>query len=162
VGAFPTNHVGHTLQVRKDMKERYGVQFPLYDKIEVCFYVTCAAELRVFELCVSVYLCITCVAETIFVRLMHPTTRSGVNQTNQVNGAGRHPLYTALFQYEPELSGYATRVSWNFEKFLLDKNGVPVRRFRPGVVPEEMAADVEMLLKTGRVNPARKKSLNEY
>ncbi len=36
VGAYPTNHVGHTLQVRKDMKERYGVQFPLYDKIEVC------------------------------------------------------------------------------------------------------------------------------
>lgn len=92
----------------------------------------------------------------------HNTIGVCIKRTAQVNGAGRHPLYTALFQYEPELSGYATRVSWNFEKFLLDKNGVPVRRFRPGVVPEEMAADVKMLLETGKVAPARKKSLNEY
>lgn len=36
-----------------------------------------------------------------------------INQNHkQVNGAGRHPLYAALFQYEPELSGYPTRIAW--------------------------------------------------
>ncbi len=52
--------------------------------------------------------------------------------------------------------------SWNFEKVLIDGNGVPVRRYRPGVGPEEITADIETLLKTGKVPPARKKSLNEY
>ena len=34
-------------------------------------------------------------------------------------------------------AGKAGNVTWNFEKFLVDKDGQVVRRFRPKVVPED-------------------------
>lgn len=51
----------------------------------------------------------------------------------------------------------------HFEQFLIDGNGVPVRRYRPGVEPEELTNDVAALLKTGTLGPAKKKkSLNDF
>lgn len=46
---------------------------------------------------------------------------------------------------------------------MIDGNGVPVRRYRPGVEPEELTNDVAALLKTGTLGPAKKKkSLNDF
>jgi glutathione peroxidase len=44
----------------------------------------------------------------------------------------------------------ATDISWNFEKFLVDRNGKVVARFSPTVKPEEVAltSAIEKLLKT--------------
>ena len=45
------------------MKDRFGVTFPIYDKIDV-------------------------------------------------NGQGTHPLYQDIKKFEPELSGYSTKIAW--------------------------------------------------
>ncbi|CAM9357384.1 unnamed protein product [Phaeothamnion confervicola] len=83
-----------------------------------------------------------------------------------VNGPTAHQLYVALKSWEPELSGYGDRVNWNFEKFLLNGNGIPVRRYRPGVLPTDprLFADVKALTTGDGTLPPRRKtaSLNEY
>lgn len=53
-----------------------------------------------------------------------------------VKGARQHPLYAILSDF-PDDAGKAGNVTWNFEKFLVDKDGQVVRRFRPKVVPED-------------------------
>jgi glutathione peroxidase len=65
----------------------------------------------------------------------------------EVNGPGRHPLYAALTE-TPDADGQAGDVQWNFEKFLLDRDGTVVARFRPGTTPEDPAvtAAVEKVL----------------
>lgn len=50
-----------------------------------------------------------------------------------VNGPKRHPLYKYLIS---KSSTPGEDVSWNFEKFLVDKNGNIVARFKSGVGPE--------------------------
>jgi glutathione peroxidase len=52
-----------------------------------------------------------------------------------VKGPRQHPLYAILSDF-PDDAGKAGNVTWNFEKFLVDKDGFVVRRFRPKVVPE--------------------------
>ena len=53
----------------------------------------------------------------------------------EVNGAGRHPLYSALTAAE-DAAGVAGDVQWNFEKFLVDRDGGVVARFAPTVAPD--------------------------
>jgi glutathione peroxidase len=53
-----------------------------------------------------------------------------------VKGEGQHPLYTLLSQ-TPDDSGKAGNVTWNFEKFLVGRDGRVVRRFRSKVTPED-------------------------
>jgi glutathione peroxidase len=64
-----------------------------------------------------------------------------------VKGANQHPLYAILTQF-PDDAGKAGNVAWNFEKFLLDKGGRVVRRFRSKVEPEspEVVKAIESLL----------------
>ena len=53
-----------------------------------------------------------------------------------VKGADQHPLY-AILSDSPDDTGKAGNVSWNFEKFLVGRDGHVVRRFRPKIVPED-------------------------
>jgi glutathione peroxidase len=53
-----------------------------------------------------------------------------------VKGSKQHPLYAILSAF-PEDAGKAGNVSWNFEKFLIGKDGRVVQRFRSKVVPED-------------------------
>jgi len=53
-----------------------------------------------------------------------------------VNGGGRHRLYTGLVDHADE-QGRSGDVQWNFEKFLVDAAGVVVARFSPGVEPDD-------------------------
>jgi glutathione peroxidase len=64
-----------------------------------------------------------------------------------VNGPERHPLYGELAKLADE-AGEAGDVQWNFEKFIVSPEGVPVGRFRPVVEPEsaEMIAAIESAL----------------
>ncbi|WP_333769957.1 glutathione peroxidase [Streptomyces sp. IBSBF 2435] len=64
-----------------------------------------------------------------------------------VNGANRHPLYAELTQL-PDAAGEAGDITWNFEKFLVNGDGVAVSRFRPAVAPEtpEVTGAIEALL----------------
>lgn len=49
----------------------------------------------------------------------------------EVNGPNRSPLYAILTQVEP-----AGDVQWNFEKFVVSKDGAVVGRFRSRVAPD--------------------------
>lgn len=69
-----------------------------------------------------------------------------------VTGAKRHPLYAALIAALPETEGRAAteamlrghgieptaapEVVWNFEKFLIARDGQVVRRFSPDTAPD--------------------------
>jgi glutathione peroxidase len=72
----------------------------------------------------------------------------------EVNGPGRHPLYAALAGTVPEAeakpdSSMRTRLAahgvhpgpddvlWNFEKFLISRDGQVVGRFAPDVIPDD-------------------------
>ncbi|MCM1984362.1 glutathione peroxidase [Lyngbya confervoides] len=58
-------------------------------------------------------------------------------------GADQHPLYQTLTQTPP-----AGEVAWNFEKFLVNKNGEVVARFKSAVSPDapELVAAIENAL----------------
>jgi glutathione peroxidase len=62
----------------------------------------------------------------------------------EVNGDNAHPLYKYL---KNELRGCCGNgIKWNFTKFLIDRNGNPVKRFAPFVKPENLTKDIEILL----------------
>lgn len=50
-----------------------------------------------------------------------------------VNGAARHPLYTAL---AGKSSPFPGDISWNFNKFLVGRDGKILARFSSGAAPE--------------------------
>jgi glutathione peroxidase len=54
----------------------------------------------------------------------------------EVKGDGQHPLYSILTESADD-SGKAGNVSWNFEKFLVGRDGHVVRRFRSKIEPED-------------------------
>ncbi|MEJ8757715.1 glutathione peroxidase [Pontibacter sp. H259] len=61
-----------------------------------------------------------------------------------VNGDKAHPIFRFL---KTRLGGIlGSRVKWNFTKFVIDKNGVPVKRFSPFTKPENMEAYIKQLL----------------
>jgi len=62
----------------------------------------------------------------------------------EVNGDNAHPMYKYLKNQLPGLFG--SRIRWNFAKFLIDSNGVPVKRFSPATKPEQLVGDIERLL----------------
>jgi glutathione peroxidase len=62
-----------------------------------------------------------------------------------VNGDDSHPLFNYL---KSQQSGLVTdAIKWNFTKFLVDKNGMPVERYAPQTKPSEISEDIEKLLK---------------
>ncbi len=61
-----------------------------------------------------------------------------------VNGANAHPLFQYL---KASLGGFfGSQVKWNFTKFVVDKNGVPIKRFAPFTKPASMEAYIQKLL----------------
>ena len=56
----------------------------------------------------------------------------------EVNGDGATELYRLLKAAQPG-EGDSSDITWNFEKFLVDRNGEVVRRFSPIITPEQDA-----------------------
>lgn len=54
----------------------------------------------------------------------------------EVNGPGRHPLYTELVKTADQ-EGKDGDIAWNFEKFLIGADGSVVARFAPTVTPDD-------------------------
>jgi glutathione peroxidase len=52
-----------------------------------------------------------------------------------VNGENRHPIYSELTAVA-DADGHSGDIRWNFEKFLVAKDG-SVTRFSPMVTPED-------------------------
>lgn len=63
-----------------------------------------------------------------------------------VNGANTHPLYTYLKQTCGGTMG--DFIKWNFSKFLVNRAGIPVKRYAPNVNPVDIEADIVELLKS--------------
>lgn len=65
----------------------------------------------------------------------------------EVNGEGRHPLYERLAGFA-DAEGHSGDIRWNFEKFLIGRDGTVVARFAPQTEPEaaELVAAVEAQL----------------
>jgi glutathione peroxidase len=83
-----------------------------------------------------------------------------------VNGPNAHPLYKYLKSQQPVsfpnaagkttaamLSKDAGAIEWNYTKFLVDKNGIPVKRFKSAYDPLEFEGDVRLLLNNLPVTP---------
>ncbi|WP_067847217.1 glutathione peroxidase [Nocardia lijiangensis] len=59
-------------------------------------------------------------------------------EKTEVNGENRHPLYRELVE-TADAEGATGDIQWNFEKFLIDRDGKVTARFRPTVKPEDQA-----------------------
>ncbi len=61
-----------------------------------------------------------------------------------VNGRETHPVYAWLRSQKRGLLG--GRITWNFTKFLVDRDGSVIGRYGPTTEPEQLAADIELAL----------------
>jgi len=52
----------------------------------------------------------------------------------EVNGSGRHPLYAWLTD---PANGYPGDIQWNFEKFLIGRDGRVLKRYMPTTPPRD-------------------------
>ncbi|OBU02003.1 glutathione peroxidase [Morganella psychrotolerans] len=62
-----------------------------------------------------------------------------------VNGTSAHPIFCYLKNELPGLPG--GRIKWNFTKFLIGRDGEPLKRFAPFTTPEKMEAAILAALK---------------
>lgn len=61
-----------------------------------------------------------------------------------VNGDNTHPVFKYL---KAELGGFLNSgIKWNFTKFLLDKQGKPIKRYAPLTKPESIEGEIKNLL----------------
>ena len=61
-----------------------------------------------------------------------------------VNGKNAHPLFKYL---KSELKGTLTNnVKWNFTKFLINRDGVPFKRFSSSTEPEDISSSIDEVL----------------
>lgn len=68
-----------------------------------------------------------------------------VFQKVEVKGFHVAPLFKFLMDKQPGFFG--NDIKWNFTKFLIDKNGQPVKRFSPSTTPLNMTTNIDELLK---------------
>ncbi|EPZ32438.1 glutathione peroxidase [Rozella allomycis CSF55] len=61
-----------------------------------------------------------------------------------VNGSNTHPLYAFL---KTKCPGFGINaIKWNFTKFLVDKNGNPIKRYGPQEEPLTIIPDIEKII----------------
>ncbi|CAN5497863.1 glutathione peroxidase [soil metagenome] len=62
----------------------------------------------------------------------------------EVNGGEAHPLYKWLRDEKGGLLG--SKIKWNFTKFLVGKDGTPIKRYGSTTKPEKLKGDIEKAL----------------
>ena len=77
------------------------------------------------------------------------STKFGVTfpvfQKTDVNGLHTHPLFEYLKAAAPGLLG-TEAIKWNFTKFLIDRYGLPVKRYASTTSPKNIREDIKKLL----------------
>ena len=63
-----------------------------------------------------------------------------------VNGSKAHPIYKFL-KTKIKSGLFSSRIKWNFEKFLIDGNGKPIKRFSPKSKPASFEGEIIKALK---------------
>ena len=66
-------------------------------------------------------------------------------QKTDVNGHHTHPLFVYLKTAAPGLLG-TEAIKWNFTKFLIGRDGLPVKRYASASSPASISADIQKLL----------------
>lgn len=61
-----------------------------------------------------------------------------------VNGGHTHPLFADLKEAAPGSMGNS--IKWNFNKFLISRDGEKVKRFSPKTEPDSMRSEIEAWL----------------
>ncbi|KAG9408267.1 hypothetical protein AC1031_021514 [Aphanomyces cochlioides] len=76
-----------------------------------------------------------------------------VFQKAPVNGPHTQPVFKYLKQ---NASGgvFGNFIKWNFQKFLIDQDGKPIKRFSPKTTPSEIEAEIVELLKANQAKDA--------
>jgi glutathione peroxidase len=69
-----------------------------------------------------------------------------MNEKIDVNGDNAHPIYEYIKDKAPGLLN-TKAIKWNFTKFLIDRTGEKVTRYASQVEPQDIAKDIEELLK---------------
>lgn len=64
----------------------------------------------------------------------------------EVNGKNTHPLYKYL-KSKLRAGIFSSRIKWNFEKFLIDSTGKPIKRFSPKAKPKSFEGEIIKALK---------------
>ncbi len=63
----------------------------------------------------------------------------------EVNGDNAHPVFKYLTNSLPGFLN-TKAIKWNFTKFLVDKNGIPVERIASTTRPDKLRASIEKLI----------------
>lgn len=61
-----------------------------------------------------------------------------------VNGDDAHPLYK--FMKVKQGGWFGSGIKWNFSKFLVNREGVPINRYAPMTKPNSIKKDIEKCL----------------
>ncbi len=69
-----------------------------------------------------------------------------------VNSPSAHPLYQFLTRAKPGFLG-SRRIKWNFTKFLVDRSGLPIKRYGPSAKPESIEPDIRRLIAASPPEP---------
>ena len=63
----------------------------------------------------------------------------------EVKGNDAHPLFAFLTNERKGILG-TEAIKWNFTKFLINREGVPVNRYAPSTTPDKIRSDIEALI----------------
>lgn len=131
---FPSNQFGHQTQEQEcevlDLLKYvrpgngYTPNFPLLGKCDI----NGATESEIFTFLKAA--------------LPYPSDDKGGAGADHITdfGTSQPPLWAPLRRSD---------VSWNFEKFLVNQNGIPVKRYSPKFLTEDIGPDIEKLLANG-------------
>ena len=68
-----------------------------------------------------------------------------ITQKVDVNGQGAAEIFSFLKHALPGILGFED-VKWNFTKFLIDRNGNPIKRYASALEPTDMKGDILKLI----------------
>lgn len=76
-------------------------------------------------------------------KINHGVTFQLTEKVN-VNGSETHPVFKFL---KSKLGNFfGSKIKWNFTKFLIDKNGQPIKRFGPTITPDKIEVELKKML----------------
>jgi len=68
-------------------------------------------------------------------------------EKGHVNGGSTREVFSFLKRELPSKSDSSSDIEWNFAKFLVDKRGIPYKRYSSKTSPLKFKSDIELLLK---------------
>lgn len=67
-----------------------------------------------------------------------------ITEKLDVNGPDSHPMFVYLRKCLPGF--FSNKIKWNFTKFLIDREGRPIKRFAPVTKPEKLEKYIKQAL----------------